>query len=225
MTLRRCCTLGGMISTSVRFLGVFAVLAGLAGCGGDPTPPSPPPSPTVDTAEAGAGVYAMPKDVPALCRGLDYTPFQGSLTKTAAEVNVEPVGRDMQSYVGVTCVQTFTGKSVLVGANVLTTVHFYADVALAREMYQSGRAPGSVEPGTLADVPGVGVEASRYFGNENPQAKILNLTARRSNATVTVRVVLQPADEVSTGDVDEVLTGMGAYADRELTALKTSAAR
>lgn len=165
-----------------------------------------------------------PDDLSALCRRLDYTPFKDSLTATAAEVNVEPVGSDVQSMAGVTCIQTFTG-GVFVTGNVLTTIHFYADVALAKQRYQAGRAPGSVEPGTLTDLQGTGVEASRYLGNDNPYARILNLTARRSNAVVTVRVVLQPAKEVSTGEVDELFTAVASYADRELNALKGSAAR
>jgi hypothetical protein len=214
-----------MVWTSVRRFGVLALVAGLAGCGGSGgAKAQPAASATVDTVETGAGVYAAPKDLPALCQQLDYTPFKDSLTKTAAKVNVEPVGRDMQSEVGVTCTQTFTG-AVLVSGNVLTTIYFYADVALAKKMYQAERAPGSVEPGTLTDVHGAGAEASRYLGNDNPYARILNLTARRSNATVTVRVVLQPAEDVTTGDVDTLFTSVASYADKELNALKGTAAR
>ncbi len=177
----------------------------------------------MDTVEAGAGVYVAPKDLPALCQRLDYGPFKALLMITATDAGGVPAGSDMRSWVGLTCTETFIGDAL--DGSVVTTIAFHADVALTKRMYEAQRTPGNLEAGTLTDVHGVGVEAFRYLSNDTPNAKVLNLTARRSNATVAVRVVLHPAKNATTGKVSAFFTSMETYVGKELTALQGAAAR
>lgn len=199
----------------------MAVLAstvlGLAGCGGA----KPAPATTSAGAEAGAGAYTAPKDLPALCRQLDYAAFSDPLGPPNADAESEVTG-DGHSVKGVRCSQVFTGGPRYTGI-VTTTIAFLPDVASAEGVFTLDRPTTDLEPGSLVDVHGAGTEAFQYISTERTDGKVLNVVARRSNATVTVKAVLRDATSITDASVAALFTRIGGYADKELTALRVTA--
>jgi hypothetical protein len=200
----------------------IAVLAstalGVAGCGGS----TPAPVKTVDAAETGTGSYTAPKDLPALCRQLDYAAFNDPLGSPNADAKSEVTG-DGQSVKGVRCSQVFTGAPLYTGI-VTTTIAFLPDVASAQGVFKLDRPKDDLESGSLVDVHGAGTEAFQYISTERTDGKVLNVVVRRSNAMVTVKaVVSSTTSSITDASVAALFTRIAGYADKELTALKVTA--
>lgn len=129
-------------------------------------------------------------------------------------------GRTLQ---GVRCRQVFTGAAQYTGI-LITLIAFLPDVGIAKGTMALDRPSAGPGKDSLADLHGAGAEAFQYISLERTGEKELDVVVRRSNAKITVTLDVR-STSLTAAVVASLFTSMGGYADKELAALKVSAAR